>query len=263
MKRVLVAGLVLSAFVACDLVRQYAGLQEVAYVTASVLNVRRGPSTGNTVVGRLERGQEIVILDREDAWIQAKLPDGSRGWIHGDYVGSPKDVRAKFEADLKRRRGKRSTPNRQPTRRVKPADPDGFLGVSIEDLIEGLPISIHVEQLDPMDGVERWMGASGDGQVVVQFWGDASDLERATMMVSVRDIDDADFERNANAALAFIRNGMPGLERDHDWMQLRLLEISSKDTGEGSLKSRRRQVTFQFLKPLGSVRIVVEVPDSA
>jgi len=60
-------------------------------VTASKLNMRRGPGTEHPVVGALERGQKVQILGERGGWLEvaAKSPKGApalRGWVSGKYV---------------------------------------------------------------------------------------------------------------------------------------------------------------------------------
>ena len=259
MTRLIWTGVLVGLLGACDLRDRYGSFGDAVFVTAGVLNMREGPSAKHPVLRRLERGQELTVLVRKEKWVHVRLPDRLEGWVHGDYVGSAADVRARFEKDLKRRsptRPRGSTPRRSPstgatTRRI---------GRSIDDLIAGLTAPLSIEQLDPLDGVDRRMGVAAQGQLVAEFWGDPENLVRAMLMVKVVDVDEGDLDRNASSAYAFVNNAMPQLERDVDWMRDKLLELSSKDVGEGALKTARRQVSFQFLKALGTVRITVEVP---
>lgn len=54
-------------------------------VTASVLNVRRDPSTRRKPIGRLKRGTRVQILDRAGNWYKVKSGD-LEGYVSGDYV---------------------------------------------------------------------------------------------------------------------------------------------------------------------------------
>ena len=54
-------------------------------VTASVLNVRRDPSTKRAPIGKLKRGTSVQILARIDNWY--KIKSGNiEGYVAGDYV---------------------------------------------------------------------------------------------------------------------------------------------------------------------------------
>lgn len=58
---------------------------ETVEVTASALNVRRGPGTGYGRVGQVARGQVYPVLARSGAWVQLHLGEGT-GWSHGTYL---------------------------------------------------------------------------------------------------------------------------------------------------------------------------------
>jgi len=54
-------------------------------VTATVLNVRRDPSTKRKPIGRLKRGTSVQILDRTGNWY--KIKSGTmEGFVSGDYL---------------------------------------------------------------------------------------------------------------------------------------------------------------------------------
>ncbi|WP_297135185.1 SH3 domain-containing protein [Terrisporobacter sp.] len=55
-------------------------------VTASSLNVRRGASTSNRVVGKLSRGTKVEILASNNGWYQIKYSGNKKGWVSGDYI---------------------------------------------------------------------------------------------------------------------------------------------------------------------------------
>ena len=129
--------------------------------------------------------------------------------------------------------------------------------LTIDGLIENLPDEIPMENLPPLEGLARVMGSGEEGQVVVEFLGDEEKLERAMMMITVLDISDSELDRNAEYALGFIKNALPGLARDRDWMLTRLRSISSRDLGSGELQAKGRTVSFEFLKALGAVRVTV------
>lgn len=59
--------------------------QGAVEVTASALNVRSGPSTGNGVIGSAGNGQVYPVLSRSGQWTNIQF--GSRtGWAHSDYL---------------------------------------------------------------------------------------------------------------------------------------------------------------------------------
>jgi uncharacterized protein YgiM (DUF1202 family) len=60
--------------------------QQYVRVTGSRLNVRERPTTSAVTVARVKKGERLVVLGREDDWIQVRLPDGTAGWVYGKYV---------------------------------------------------------------------------------------------------------------------------------------------------------------------------------
>jgi uncharacterized protein YgiM (DUF1202 family) len=52
-------------------------------VTANRLNVRAGPSTGQAVLTRITRGEEVLVLtDPARDWVQIRIEgDGIEGWV--------------------------------------------------------------------------------------------------------------------------------------------------------------------------------------
>lgn len=60
--------------------------KEKATVTATELNVRKGPSTENDKIGSLANGTVVEVLEHENDWYKVKLDDNKEGWISGDYA---------------------------------------------------------------------------------------------------------------------------------------------------------------------------------
>ncbi len=56
-----------------------------ARVTASALNVRSGPGTGNSVLGQLANGAIVSIIGQSGSWRQIRYGNGT-GWVSGDYL---------------------------------------------------------------------------------------------------------------------------------------------------------------------------------
>ncbi|MBW1987815.1 MAG: SH3 domain-containing protein [Deltaproteobacteria bacterium] len=54
-------------------------------VTASALNVRRGPGTNYRRIGRLRRGHVVEPVDAPD-WLPIMLRDGRVGWVSAKYL---------------------------------------------------------------------------------------------------------------------------------------------------------------------------------
>lgn len=55
-------------------------------VKASVLNVREGADVSYSVVGKLQNGTKVNIVNEKAGWYQIKLANGSTGWVSSTYV---------------------------------------------------------------------------------------------------------------------------------------------------------------------------------
>ena len=55
-------------------------------VTASTLNIRSGPSTSNSIVGKAYKGNTVDILSSSNGWYKVKLSNGQVGWGSSDYI---------------------------------------------------------------------------------------------------------------------------------------------------------------------------------
>jgi uncharacterized protein YgiM (DUF1202 family) len=63
-------------------------------VTAYALNVRSGPSTAFTIIGRLVLFTPVQILGRNEAgtWLRIRRANGALGWVSGTYVAVDANV---------------------------------------------------------------------------------------------------------------------------------------------------------------------------
>ena len=59
----------------------------VGQVTAHSLNVRSGPSTSNSIIGGLSRGNKVDIISSKDGWYEIKYRSKT-GWVSGDYIST-------------------------------------------------------------------------------------------------------------------------------------------------------------------------------
>ncbi|WGX74509.1 SH3 domain-containing protein [Paraclostridium bifermentans] len=57
-------------------------------VTADALNIRSGPSTSNSIVGKAYKGNTVDILSSSNGWYKVKLSNGQVGWASGDYIST-------------------------------------------------------------------------------------------------------------------------------------------------------------------------------
>ncbi|MDT0574837.1 DUF4236 domain-containing protein [Croceicoccus sp. F390] len=58
---------------------------QTAYVTASRLNMRDGPSKADSVMGQLPIGSQVRILDRSSEWLKV-AHNGAMLWISAEHV---------------------------------------------------------------------------------------------------------------------------------------------------------------------------------
>lgn len=50
------------------------------------LNIRNGAGTQYRIIGKADKGDEVVILEEAGQWYAVMLKDGTQGYAHGDYV---------------------------------------------------------------------------------------------------------------------------------------------------------------------------------
>ena len=52
------------------------------------LNLRSGPSTGHSILGKVRSGDTVKVLNTEDAWVRVSVSrTGQSGWIMAKYIG--------------------------------------------------------------------------------------------------------------------------------------------------------------------------------
>lgn len=61
-------------------------LNTTATVTATKLNMRTGPSTNNSIMHVLWKGNNVKIIGESNGWYKIKLTDGRIGWSSGQYL---------------------------------------------------------------------------------------------------------------------------------------------------------------------------------
>lgn len=68
-------------------------------VTTDTLNVRAGPGTGYTVIGKVNRGARLVFLSATPdwGWVNVKTPENKTGWCSSKYLMENNDLTAKPE----------------------------------------------------------------------------------------------------------------------------------------------------------------------
>lgn len=55
-------------------------------VTCNILNLRKGPSTSSSKVGRLKRGDVVTLIETSGKWFYIKDSSGNKAYVHSDYV---------------------------------------------------------------------------------------------------------------------------------------------------------------------------------
>ncbi|MGL5506374.1 MAG: SH3 domain-containing protein [Paraclostridium sp.] len=55
-------------------------------VTASSLNVRKGPSTEDEILSSVTEGTVVEVLETKDGWNKVKLSEEEEGWVSADYT---------------------------------------------------------------------------------------------------------------------------------------------------------------------------------
>lgn len=94
--------------VALALLPGAAARAEPAWVGGQVrLNVRTGPGAEYRIVGVIETGDTIEVVQRGETWSKVRTGDGKEGWIPGGYLSSqpPPALRVdELEAELARLR---------------------------------------------------------------------------------------------------------------------------------------------------------------
>lgn len=68
-------------------------------VITDTLNVRSGPGTGYTVIGKTHRGDRLIYLNATPAWdwVNIKMPDNKTGWCSAKYLIEENDLTASPE----------------------------------------------------------------------------------------------------------------------------------------------------------------------
>lgn len=76
--------------------------EKMGTITASTLNVRSGPSSKYRVVGKLNRGNNVTIVDSSGGWVKVKFSGDKTGWSSSKYVkGSDTSTEVKNNTAVK------------------------------------------------------------------------------------------------------------------------------------------------------------------
>ena len=75
-----------------ELVREQRRAATIGRVTATMLNVRAGPSTRYGKVGTVRKGQRLTVLESRSGWHRVDLGRGRSGWVSGRYLSVSTDL---------------------------------------------------------------------------------------------------------------------------------------------------------------------------
>lgn len=64
----------------------YADENKTGTVTATKLNLRKGPGTKNAIINSLSKGQKVTVLDTTKDWYKVETSKGIQGWVSDTYV---------------------------------------------------------------------------------------------------------------------------------------------------------------------------------
>lgn len=71
---------------------------ESGWARGAPLLLRSGPSTQNRILGSLEPGQRVEILERGDGWSRVQTPAGKVGWVAAGYLSGEAPPAQRLEA---------------------------------------------------------------------------------------------------------------------------------------------------------------------
>ncbi|MFZ5986279.1 MAG: SH3 domain-containing protein [Bacillota bacterium] len=73
---------------------------QIGIVNASTLNVREGAGTEYKIVDKLDRGEKVSILAKENGWYKIKMSNGTIGWVSSTYISTDVTVAARGEDEI-------------------------------------------------------------------------------------------------------------------------------------------------------------------
>ncbi len=126
------------------------------WVTAIVLNIRQEPSLNAQVVGQLQRGDQVQILENEDNWyhIEAGRVDG---WVHQSFISTSRVVYSSSE-EARRKQYLQNNPDlpRVITRAIR--NGNFLIGMSMDQIRASLGEPMRIVQKDSTEyNAEQWV----------------------------------------------------------------------------------------------------------
>ena len=55
-------------------------------VTGDMVRVRVKPRLNSTVLLQMDRGYEVIVVEKKENWFRIKLPQGCTGWVNSDFI---------------------------------------------------------------------------------------------------------------------------------------------------------------------------------
>ena len=55
-------------------------------VTGDMVRVRISPKLNSTVLSQINRGYEVIVVEKKENWFRIKLPQGCTGWVKSDFI---------------------------------------------------------------------------------------------------------------------------------------------------------------------------------
>jgi len=73
----------------------FAGPKKVRYVSGNDVNLRSEPSTDAKVTTILKQSDRLYVETYKSGWLKVVLEDGTKGWVHENYIAGQKAVAPK------------------------------------------------------------------------------------------------------------------------------------------------------------------------
>jgi N-acetylmuramoyl-L-alanine amidase len=116
----------------------------LATINADVLRVRQGPGLQYDQIGRISSGSHVLALKEQNGWHYVRLPDGSYGWICGDYA-TVKNIASRGETGNSSSLTQAITVVLDPGHGGKDSGATGHSGLKEKDV--NLSVALHLANL--------------------------------------------------------------------------------------------------------------------
>jgi uncharacterized protein YraI len=196
----------------------------VAVSTGQRLNVRAGPSLQQAVVGRLNRGDLVILIERRDGWGHVRNMEGEYGWVSTKYLDELTDLKTVRPAIAEMGTAAAKTFLEQGfSSEWTGADDDQWdyltLTVANDSLVRnGVGVLLLLWNQEPPVDVDSTEILEGDSIVQKQTFSSPADFEDLGFSLALRDTTDT-------AVVAYLR----GEKTEEGWkMEANILEQALK-----------------------------------